>query len=611
MSPRISQYTTELPGSTSRLIGNVGSTTVGFDAGQLLGAVFTSQGQLLFAGSSKNSTFLNPPSSNAILSYSSGSSAPTWIVGSSGQIFYVSSAGLTTILAVPTSGAVLTYSTINSSIGPRWEIPTSGALFGASSVGLPTWIALGTSGQVLESTGGRPTWVAYPADPTTGHITTAGTSGQVLQTTAGAAAWRNSTTIPGTIGSTIGTSGQILQSTGGVATWVTSTGTITTAGTSGQILQTTAGAATWVNPLNLKHIIDVKDYGALGDGITNDNAAFTTAVAQLNNGDVLYIPPGTYILTSAISILNKSMTVRGDGPQVSILDFTGSHGIIAATTASTQAITIEGLTLQTATSGTYTAIDFTGHAIASHRQRQFHVKNVNIKPRSLGANYWLTGISLTEAWNVVIEDSHFIGKQTGDLSMLYGIRGLEQSVAVRISNCWFYDMNYGVSIESSCEGWGIHHSDFVGQDTGILWNTAATLPQLVVDGCHTNTFFRGVDISTRCTGGQVSNCLILQVELTTKSWFGLAVNGAESKNVSFIGNKIVGSATSNGRAVGIDVGSPHCVVQGNIVNDCNEGISLKTGSSYSVAIGNTGSSNTTDLAIASGATSTQIYNVWE
>ena len=166
----------------------MGSTTVGFDAGQLLGAVFTSQGQLLYAGSSKNSTFLNPPSSNAILSYSSGSSAPTWIVGSSGQIFYVSSAGLTTILAVPTSGAVLIYSTANSSIGPRWEIPTSGALLGASSVGLPTWIALGTSGQVLESTGGRPTWVNFPADPTTGHITTAGSSGSILITSSAAGA---------------------------------------------------------------------------------------------------------------------------------------------------------------------------------------------------------------------------------------------------------------------------------------------------------------------------------------------------------------------------------------------------------------------------------------
>src|SRR3990167_9240971 len=161
--PRISQYSTEVPGSTSRLVGNVGSTTVGFDAGQLIGAIYTSQGQITYAASSKNSTFLNPPSSNAILSYSSGSSAPAWIIGSSGQLFTVSSAGVTTVLDAPTSGAVMVYSTANSSIGPRWEIPTSGALLTASSVAVPTWLAAGTSGQYLKTSTANntnPAWIS-------------------------------------------------------------------------------------------------------------------------------------------------------------------------------------------------------------------------------------------------------------------------------------------------------------------------------------------------------------------------------------------------------------------------------------------------------------------
>jgi len=162
--PRISQYSTEVPGSTSRLVGNVGSTTVGFDAGQLIGAIYTSQGQITYAASSKNSTFLNPPSSNAILSYSSGSSAPAWIIGSSGQLFTVSSAGVTTVLAAPTSGAVMVYSTANSSIGPRWEIPTSGALLTASSVAVPTWLAAGTSGQFLKTSTANNTQPAWISD---------------------------------------------------------------------------------------------------------------------------------------------------------------------------------------------------------------------------------------------------------------------------------------------------------------------------------------------------------------------------------------------------------------------------------------------------------------
>ena len=84
MSPRISALSTEQPGSTSDLVVNVGSTTRRANVGQVVGAIFSSQGQIPYAASSGNSTFLNPPSSNAILSYSSGTSAPAWIIGSSG-----------------------------------------------------------------------------------------------------------------------------------------------------------------------------------------------------------------------------------------------------------------------------------------------------------------------------------------------------------------------------------------------------------------------------------------------------------------------------------------------------------------------------------------------
>ena len=595
--PRISQYTTELPGSTSRLIGNVGSTTAGFDAGQLLGAVFTSQGQLLYAGSSKNSTFLNPPSSNAILSYSSGSSAPTWIVGSPGQIFYVSSAGLTTILVVPTSGAVLVYSTVNTSVGPRWEIPTSGSLLGASSVGLPTWIALGTSGQVLESTGGRPTWVAYPADPTTGHITTAGTSGQVLQTTAGAAAWINSTTIPGTIGSTIGTSGQILQSTGGVATWVTGTGTITTAGTSGQILQTTAGAATWINPSNVRHVIDVKDYGAVGDGVTNDNGPVSSAIAATTNGAVLYFPPGRYILTSAVAFTNQTVAIRGDSPKASVLQFSGTHGITWSSTNSTQAITIENLALETASSGTYNAIALTGFNAASNRELQCRIRDVYIRPVVMGANtdFWANGIVLTEIWNAVIEGVHIKGQATDDFSMTYGIQGAEQSVSIKIANCWFYDMNTGIYVASSCEGWVITNSDFVGVLSGVVWASAATLPQLQVEGCHVNSYFRGIDVTNNLTDGSVIDSLIFMNDSSTRAWQGVVVATSSCKNVRIVGNKIYGSGGVNGTAVGISISGNRCTILGNVINDQDTAVLLNAGATGNTVVGNTGSSNSTAI----------------
>jgi polygalacturonase len=40
--------------------------------------------------------------------------------------------------------------------------------------------------------------------------------------------------------------------------------------------------------------VNVKDYGAVGDGIVNDQAAFQAAVDAMKDGGVVYIPPGTY-----------------------------------------------------------------------------------------------------------------------------------------------------------------------------------------------------------------------------------------------------------------------------------------------------------------------------
>ena len=49
-----------------------------------------------------------------------------------------------------------------------------------------------------------------------------------------------------------------------------------------------AGEATLPNPPTTSN---VKDFGAVGDGVTDDTTAFMSAIM---NGGVIYIPPGTY-----------------------------------------------------------------------------------------------------------------------------------------------------------------------------------------------------------------------------------------------------------------------------------------------------------------------------
>jgi hypothetical protein len=50
--------------------------------------------------------------------------------------------------------------------------------------------------------------------------------------------------------------------------------------------------------------INVKDYGAIGNGTTNDTTSFINAIAALTSNSILYIPKGTYKITSKLTIQN-------------------------------------------------------------------------------------------------------------------------------------------------------------------------------------------------------------------------------------------------------------------------------------------------------------------
>ena len=62
----------------------------------------------------------------------------------------------------------------------------------------------------------------------------------------------------------------------------------------------------------------VTDYGAVGDGVTNDTQAFLSAIANENNG-AIYVPPGTYLIRSILNINKNNLVLRGAGEKDTIL----------------------------------------------------------------------------------------------------------------------------------------------------------------------------------------------------------------------------------------------------------------------------------------------------
>jgi hypothetical protein len=63
-------------------------------------------------------------------------------------------------------------------------------------------------------------------------------------------------------------------------------------------------------------MLNVKDYGAVGDGVVNDTAAIQAAIST---GQHVYIPTGSYLIADALVITQPGQMISGDGRNASVL----------------------------------------------------------------------------------------------------------------------------------------------------------------------------------------------------------------------------------------------------------------------------------------------------
>lgn len=80
-------------------------------------------------------------------------------------------------------------------------------------------------------------------------------------------------------------------------------------------------------------VFDVKQYGALGDGATNDLAAINAAATAANaaGGGIVFFPPGTYQISAGLTLFSTVEYV-GVGPALSIIRATSNFVVFTGAT---------------------------------------------------------------------------------------------------------------------------------------------------------------------------------------------------------------------------------------------------------------------------------------
>lgn len=182
---------------------------------------------------------------------------------------------------------------------------------------------------------------------------------------------------------------------------------------------------------------NVKDYGAVGNGVADDTTAVQAAITALvaAGGGVLYFPKGTYLVTAKLNIAGVSAYVMGDGINLSVvvwdvaaggIDFTSNYPGSGSSTLNVDVLAVKGLTLTTMRVGGGSAIKATFVASGVNADRQLFLTDVAIHGfdhSGTHTDYWTKGVELVDAFGASLTNVYIAGTHSAShtSSSAYGI----------------------------------------------------------------------------------------------------------------------------------------------------------------------------------------------
>lgn len=287
---------------------------------------------------------------------------------------------------------------------------------------------------------------------------------------------------------------------------------------------TDTGTQTLSEAINSRVIIDrlpinVLDFGAVGDGVTDDTAAVQAAVDS-STGRPVYFPAGEYLFTSPIAWGNKDLTVFGDNCQVSRLVWDGpSIGFdIGTVNDPVDVVYIRGLaflTKDTLSSGAA----ISGYFTDNYRPTPV-VEDCFFSGYDRYNTWWWEGISFFNAMQPIVSRCEFLGANpngtvagNNQSNAAIHFNADTQAVIPKVDECHTLFWNYAVFLEAgsdpSIEGASITGCDFVYCNVGVranFTNGNYRPPQLFISGTHCEAFQRAVSI-TNVLEVNITQCL--------------------------------------------------------------------------------------------------------
>lgn len=184
--------------------------------------------------------------------------------------------------------------------------------------------------------------------------------------------------------------------------------------------------------------VDVKAYGATGDGTTDDSAAIQQAFNALpSNGGGIYFPPGDYLINSSITSTNRSLNIRGAGvratniicPITKVFDF-------GTSASNTDRFFMENLSF-----GLSTNVWYANGVVRLIWIRDFQIKNVEFKGNSGNSSFDTYAgylLELDSSYQGTLENVRNVGRYTYLSEMNVVSKSSEQCDNIIFQRCESY-----------------------------------------------------------------------------------------------------------------------------------------------------------------------------
>lgn len=398
-----------------------------------------------------------------------------------------------------------------------------------------------------------------------------------------------------------------------------------TPGTSVSFIQAGTGAVTRNMQDKARESVSVKDFGAVGDGVTNDAAAFNAALAS--GAKSIYFPAGTYRFNSKITYTfpNPSsgsqdtdnidaITIFGDGADVVSLYWPTTDGLLFNYTSQQHALHLKGLSVVSGSTAGTVGLEFTNsYAFFGTHVAQSNIDDVTFRGSDGYANTkrWGTCVKIANVSDINFNNVNFYGESNGTSGTGVSIASPGAGCFVAPSptctcgtvynfvNCNWSFLGTGFVYGAHTQTVQIVNSFFGQCETGIYVPPVSpnTLQGLLVSN---TTFF--------CFGDSINIQSDLPNFFATGNFF--TVNAAKrgifispSNNLTIIGNQFLPYAGPNVSVCGIEIASTTAgsvgLIDGNTFSSTTVGVVLGASSSgVKIGSGNHFTANVTPFTNA-------------